>query len=432
MNLGRSIVKNNVKRITSHLFTNLKLGMLMYGVYYISYLMDTTTLGIDYPVINKLSQFIRYLCYLYFVIAICIRIKRIGIKNIYADILEFNKKQIIVSLLIVLSFIAIAMNLILTRDKTMMILFIVLIYMSVYSIDHIISAEATLQFLSLIVIITLCSLNLTTNFMNFRSEGGVRYSLGYTYPTNLSQMVMFMMLYEGYRNKFRLSLKELGILQIITVFMYFLTDSRTEFLVCELIILLVLCNKYGITAKLKKIIRVIESLFAHLFPLYPLGSLLLPIAYGYAFKNYQSSSLILRFFNKINAILTNRVYQTWYNFEFHGFSLFGSNVELVGNGMKSVNKLGVIRSNFIDNEYMNILFSRGSIVFILFILLTSITLIYLYRNKKHNLLFISFIILTFGLMNPRIMNIVYSVFMFIVVYVVKSILFEGERKNGTV
>ena len=71
-------------------------------------------------------------------------------------------------------------------------------------------------------------------------------------------------------------------------------------------------------------------------------------------------------------------------------------------------------------------------MFVLFLILTFITLIYLYKNQKHDLLFISFIILTFGLMNPRIMNIVYSVFMFIVVYVVKSILFEGERKNGTV
>ena len=360
------------------------------------------------------------------------RIKKIGAKSLLTRVQSFNMKQKLLCLLSALAILSTAANFILTRDKTMMILVIVLIYMSVYSIDHIISMEVALQFLSLIVIVTLCSLNLTTNFINYRSDGGVRYSLGYSYPTNLSQIVMFIMLYGGYRNKFKFSLKEIGIAQIVTVFMYFITDSRTEFLVCELIVLVVICNKYGITNKLKGILKVIEGLFVHLFPLYPLGSLVLPLAYGYVFKNYKSASLILRLFNKINSILTNRVYQTWYDFEFHGFSLFGSNVELVGNGIKSVNKLGVIRSNFIDNEYMNILFSRGAVVFVLFLILTFITLIYLYKNQKHDLLYISFIILTFGLMNPRIMNIVYSVFMFIVVYVVKSILFEGERKNGTV
>ena len=415
-----------------HLFTSYKLGIIMYGVYYISYLMDTTTLGIDYSLLDKLSQLARYICYFYFIVAICMRIKKIGIKSLLTRVQSFNKKQKLLCLLSALAILSTAANFILTRDKTMMILVIVLIYMSVYSIDHIISMEVALQFLSLIVIVTLCSLNLTTNFINYRSDGGVRYSLGYSYPTNLSQIVMFIMLYGGYRNKFKFSLKEIGIAQIVTVFMYFITDSRTEFLVCELIVLVVICNKYGITNKLKGILKVIEGLFVHLFPLYPLGSLVLPLAYGYVFKNYKSASFILRLFNKINSILTNRVYQTWYDFEFHGFSLFGSNVELVGNGIKSVNKFGVIRSNFIDNEYMNILFSRGALVFVLFLILTFITLIYLYKNQKHDLLFISFIILTFGLMNPRIMNIVYSVFMFIVVYVVKSILFEGERKNGTV
>ena len=204
----------------------------MYGVYYISYLMDTTTLGIDYSLLDKLSQLARYICYSYFIVAICMRIKKIGVKNLLTRVQSFNKKQKLIVLLSALAILSTAANFILTRDKTMMILVIVLIYMSVYSIDHIISMEVALQFLSLIVIVTLCSLNLTTNFINYRSDGGVRYSLGYSYPTNLSQIVMFIMLYGGYRNKFKFSLKEIGIAQIVTVFMYFITDSRTEFLVC--------------------------------------------------------------------------------------------------------------------------------------------------------------------------------------------------------
>ena len=81
---------------------------------------------------------------------------------------------------------------------------------------------------------------------------------------------------------------------------------------------------------------------------------------------------------------------------------------------------------------MNILFSRGIIVFIMIMILITITLLYLYKTKNHNLLFISFIILMFGIMNPRIIDILYSVFMFIVVYAIKEILIGGKKDNGTV
>ena len=38
----------------------------------------------------------------------------------------------------------------------------------------------------------------------------------------------------------------------------------------------------------------------------------------------------------------------------------------------------------------------------------------------------------FGIMNPRIIDILYSVFMFIVVYAIKEILIGGKKDNGTV
>ena len=90
----------------------------------------------------------------------------------------------------------------LTSDRTLFMLIIVLCYMSIYSIDYIIDVEAALQYFSMLFVVTLCSLGLISNYIIFRPDGGVRYSVGFTYPTNLSQIIMFILLYWGYKKKF--------------------------------------------------------------------------------------------------------------------------------------------------------------------------------------------------------------------------------------
>jgi len=424
-----------IKKLTKNFdgwFSNLKISLLMFSVFYVSRLIEITTIGIDFHIINIFSKLIRYLCYLYFILAICFRVKNVRFKSINKYIQSMNKKQVALLTVIILTILSIVINMLLTSDRTLFMLIIVLCYMSIYSIDYIIDVEAALQYFSMLFVVTLCSLGLISNYIIFRPDGGVRYSVGFTYPTNLSQIIMFILLYWGYKKKFILEFKEISLIQIFIVFMYILTDSRTEFIVCEFIILVVLSKKIGIVKKLNKLICLCEKLFVHLFLLIPLGTLGIVFGYGYAFENLESTNAILVGFNKLNDLLSYRVYQTWYNFKFYGTSLFGSNVDLIGNGIQSTRKFANIRSNFIDNEYMNILFSRGIIVFIMIMILITITLLYLYKTKNHNLLFISFIILMFGIMNPRIIDILYSVFMFIVVYAIKEILIGGKKDNGTV
>lgn len=424
-----------IKRLTKDfdgLFYNLKISLFVYCIFYVSRLIEITTIGIDFPIINIFSKLVRYLCYLYFILAICFRVKKVDFKSINKYVQSMNKKQVALLIVTILTIIAIVLNMLLTGDRTLMMLIIILCYMSIYSIDFIIDVEATLQYISLLCVVTLCSLGLISNYIIFRPDGGVRYSVGFTYPTNLSQIIMFILLYWGYKKKFIFAFKEISLIQIFIVFMYMLTDSRTEFIVCEFIILFVLFKKIGIVKRLNKLFCACEKLFIHLFLLIPTVTLGIVYGYGYAFENLESKSLILVGFNKLNDLLSYRLYQTWYNFKFYGISLFGSNVDLIGNGIQSTKKFANVRSNFIDNEYMNILFSRGIIIFIMIMFLITITLFYLYKTKNHNLIFVSFIILMFGIMNPRIIDILYSVFMFIIAYAVKEILFGGKKDNGTV
>lgn len=136
------------------------------------------------------------------------------------------------------------------------------------------------------------------------------------------------------------------------------------------------------------------------------------------------NSIVFKIAHKLNHVFSNRLYQTFYDFKRYGFSLFGSNIDLVGYSLTKGNEDAIIRSNFIDNEYMRILFENGWIFFIAFFIIASIVIWYLYKNKKDGLLFISFVITTFSLLNPRIISITLSIFCFMIIPVLNDLLFN--------
>ena len=277
---------------------------------------------------------------------------------------------------------------------------------------------------------TLSSLGLMHDYVNNRADGTMRHSLGFGYPTYLSQFVMFLILYYSYKKNFKISPEKLGLYQLLIVFVYFLTDSRTELLVSELILICIFMNSVDILGKFKNIIEFFKKAFAICFPLYPIGSFVLVMLYGLIFNTMNVNSIVFKIAHKLNHVFSNRLYQTFYDFKRYGFSLFGSNIDLVGYSLTKGNEDAIIRSNFIDNEYMRILFENGWIFFIAFFTIAAIVIWYLYKNKKDGLLFISFVITTFSLLNPRIISITLSIFCFMIIPVLNDLLFnQGGHLN---
>ena len=117
-------------------------------------------------------------------------------------------------------------------------------------------------------------------------------------------------------------------------------------------------------------------------------------------------------------------------FKSSSIAAIGSNIDLVGYFLTKENEGTIIRSNFIDNEYMRILFENGWIFFIAFFAIISIVIWHLYKTKKDGLLFISFVITTFSLLNPRIISITLSIFCFMIIPVLNDLLFnQGGHLN---
>lgn len=414
---------NKVKTFIQKLTTT-QMGLVVLAIYYFTLFLDITTLSYSFSKAATLCKLLRYVCYVYFLFVIYKKLRTLDLKSYINKIKNFDKKQYFVAGVVILALFSIVMNLLLTKNKAWVFLLFTLIYASCFDFEDVLNTIFSAQFISLILITTLSSFGLMHDYVNMRADGTMRHSLGFGYPTYLSQFLLFMILYYSYKNNFKISPEKLGLYQLLIVFSYFLTDSRTEMLISECILIGIFMNSVGILDKFKNVVEFFKKAYATCFPLFPIGSYILVMLYGFIFNTMNVNSIIFKIAQKFNHIFSNRLYQTFYDFKRYGLSLFGSNIDLVGYFLTKENEGTIIRSNFIDNEYMRILFENGWIFFIAFFAIISIVIWHLYKTKKDGLLFVSFVITTSSLINPRLFTITVSVISFMIIPVLHDLLFN--------
>ena len=420
---------NKVKTFIQKLTTT-QMGLVVLAIYYFTLFLDITTLSYSFSKAATLCKLLRYVCYVYFLFVIYKKLRTLDLKSYINKIKNFDKKQYFVVGVVILALFSIVMNLLLTKNKAWVFLLFTLIYASCFDFEDVLNTIFSAQFISLILITTLSSFGLMHDYVNMRADGTMRHSLGFGYPTYLSQFLLFMILYYSYKKNFKISPEKLGLYQLLIVFSYFLTDSRTEMLISECILIGIFMNSVGILDKFKNVVEFFKKAYATCFPLFPIGSYILVMLYGFIFNTMNVNSIIFKIAQKFNHIFSNRLYQTFYDFKRYGLSLFGSNIDLVGYFLTKENEGTIIRSNFIDNEYMKILFENGWIFFIAFFAIISIVIWHLYKTKKDGLLFISFVITTSSLINPRLFTITVSVISFMIIPVLNDLLFnQGGHLN---
>ena len=414
---------NKVKTFIQKLTTT-QMGLVVLAIYYFTLFLDITTLSYSFSKAATLCKLLRYVCYVYFLFVIYKKLRTLDLKSYINKIKNFDKKQYFVAGVVILALFSIVMNLLLTKNKAWVFLLFTLIYASCFDFEDVLNTIFSAQFISLILITTLSSFGLMHDYVNMRADGTMRHSLGFGYPTYLSQFLLFMILYYSYKKNFKISPEKLGLYQLLIVFSYFLTDSRTEMLISECILIGIFMNSVVILDKFKNVVEFFKKAYATCFPLFPIGSYILVMLYGFIFNTMNVNSIIFKIAQKFNHIFSNRLYQTFYDFKRYGLSLFGSNIDLVGYFLTKENEGTIIRSNFIDNEYMRILFENGWIFFIAFFAIISIVIWHLYKTKKDGLLFISFVITTSSLINPRLFTITVSVISFMIIPVLNDLLFN--------
>ena len=393
-----------IKKLKSFVLNNF---LILFTIYYCTLFLDTSSLEIDYPPIEIISKIIRYAIY------ILLFIRLISILPCYKEDIskaKWKEKPIFVKFiyfLIIIMMISLTINFITTKNKRM--LFLMLLLMSSYKTDYrkIIKSTMNLQIILTSVLVLLSILGITQNYIVPRGKIS-RYSLGFVYTTNLAQMIAFSSILYLYNQGSKIKIRELFIMQLMNAFAYFITDSRTEFIMLQVVIGLTIMLKALKRIDKEKILKNAKKIYSYIFSrsfiIYPIISLIIVMC-------YPSGGI----WNNINSALSNRLKQTYDNIEYYGIRPFGDDVELLGLGLKEKIKYGSYKSNYIDNEYIQMVFKEGYIFAICFIILINVLLIILYKRKKYKDVMLCSLYLLFGLLNPRIVNILYCPILFMII-----------------
>ena len=386
--------------------------ILLFCIYFVTIFLDTTTLRIDFPILETVCKIIRYIIYSLFIIRTIIVLPDIK-KNVIK--LKISKENIVILTFILLFIISIIGNFVITGEKRLIFLSLVLIASYNVDYDKIIKNMMKLQIILTTFIVALSIMGITQNYIVYRGIE-CRYSLGFGYTTSLAQLVLFSILLAIYGKEFKLDIIEIFYIQLINLFTYFITDSRAEFIFLEFIIISSFIYNIGVLNKIEKIKKYVSKTFVYTFWTYPVLSFF--IIYLYPVGDI---------FEKINKILSNRLLQSYNILKQYGVKLFGNNIEFIGNGIVDKLKYGPnVASNYVNNEYLQLLFLYGMLFICIFVILVTIMLINLERKGKYKEIFVCFIYLTFGLLNPRIINLIYSPIPFILMHEIIKCLKKEE------
>lgn len=395
--------------------------IILFNLYFISIFLKSTTLTIDYPFINTVQKIVRCIAFAFMMYRLILLLPD------YIMLLKCKKwkektrfEKLVVSTITMLLFGEI-INFILYRN--IRLVSITLVIISAYKVDYkkIIKNMLIMQLIMTCITVASSIFGITQNFTIPRENGLLRYSLGFAFTTNLSQIILFSTIIYIYTNKFKVSNVNLLFMQVLNLFVYYITNSKTELVMFEIVFILTILYNSKWNVIINKTKEKISKLFVHHFILLPILSLILVLLYG---NNWN-------IINKANKMMSNRLAQTYEVVSDENVKVFGSNIELVGYGIGDIIKYnGEVKSNYIDNEYLQILVINGIIVDVGVVILINILLYCLWYNKTYKEFCIVMIYLIFGLLNPRIIDLMYSPVLFLISdFVIKTIK-EKDELNG--
>lgn len=207
---------------------------------------------------------------------------------------------------------------------------------------------------SILILITMISakLGIIENLQFFRDDGKIRESFGAIYPTDFAAHIFYLILSYCYIKKSKVSYANVSIFILIALLLYKYCDTRLDSLSIIFISLTFLLVKFERNIKLG---RISKFLLIYSLPIFAIIS----IGTTFIYKYNQFNPKLMR----LNEILSGRLNLGSLGIDIYGFSLFGQQVLMKGNG-GTIEK--VSDYFFIDCSYLLIMLKNG-VVFSLII-----------------------------------------------------------------
>jgi len=246
-----------------------------------------------------------------------------------------------------------------------------------------------------------------------RSNGQMRWSIGYTYTTFPSQLCFYMTLMYIYIKKESIKIWNVIFLILINSFLYILTDTKNPFYLVILFSIMAYMFKFS-KQRMKNNIAT-RILFEYCIPA---AALIMILASMY----YDPSNELHLF---INTLLSKRLTLGNRAVLQYGFSILGQPIQWIGNTIEYSNISAVY--NYVDSSYLQIALNQGVILLILicvgFVLIgrKAITT----GNK-----YLCLIILAISIhsaFDPQLFNLCYNPFILALGYIFNKNFIKGEN-----
>ena len=249
-----------------------------------------------------------------------------------------------------------------------------------------------------------------------------RYQLGFQSGTLAPAYFMFMVLMFVVLKNVAASWVELGLLLSINVCLYFLTNTRFDFvLVCLLLLIVTTCKllKNKVNVKINK--EILKYCLIVLPCLFLLFNVILIVGYSQNFIGINGFSI----FFKLNRMVSNRLLFTYQTILTQKITFFGTDLNLT-NVLFYPQSANLRTDLVLDSSYFLNLYRYGISGLIIMITIYSL-LIYKSFEKKHYWICFALIFCAMeGVIGPFMMDYNYNMFIFYI----SSILFEDKREIG--
>lgn len=382
----------NIKRFWNDKVTFENISVL-YSVFLILYIFATimTSVFVYANTIYKLPfTLIRYCALL-----VC------AIKIFKFDLKYYSSKTIAINSLIL--FLLLVTSIVSGSRSLFQLYFLIL---GSYRLDFKKLAKTVLVWESLLIvlILTLAAFQIIPNRIYSRPDKTIRYALGFKYTTYAPLFVWSLTTVYLYLKKDKLQFYDFLSLFVMNLFLYFLTDSRNEFLCSVLLLVVFYLENKGLLKIFRKPVRFLAK-----YSFLILTILSLTLAFTYNPKNASMK--------KLNSVFSNRFYLSSQGMKNYGITLFGNNIKWIGLSQIYEGTQVKKDNNYVDNSYLNLLYQYG--VFVLILILIGYYLVSkkAIQKKDPYLLYILIMIAFHSFIDPQLMLISYNIFLLLFVEV---------------
>ena len=313
---------------------------------------------------------------------------------------EYSKKEVWVNIMSTLFLLILAK---MTGNKSMLIYWVFIIAAHDIELKKIVKSAIVVHLFCMLVIIGSSVFGVIED--RIYMEGGYREraSLGYQYTTAVSNYFFHIILMYIYLKGEKISWESIGVLGLVNLLLFKMTDTRSAFILG--------CLALGGTLLLKtfKRLRINNSV-------YKIGAILsLPILSGIMIYLSLCLKSQINWIINLNSIINGRLELGYSAYKTYGLHLLGQRIQWIGGIKKFSDTQGAY--NYVDSSYVQILLNYGVLFFLIICFLFIIFALKAGRRNDIYLMFVLILIALHSVLDPQLLWMEYNPFVMCYFYI---------------